>query len=171
MTPTSYLVLGMLASWGPSTPYDLKRYVAGSLGHFWSFPHAQLYSEPERLVAAGLVSERREETGRRRRTFRITRAGRTALARWLAEPTAEATEIRDLALLKLFFGEQGGPDDVARLARAQEAAHREKLATYRALDDELERQGIHSCARRTLQLGLAYEKTVVAFWRGVAEDA
>jgi len=48
---------------GPSTPYDLKRFVQLSVGNFWPFPHTQLYAEPARLAEAGLL----EETGRRRR--------------------------------------------------------------------------------------------------------
>jgi DNA-binding PadR family transcriptional regulator len=34
LTPTSYLVLGLLAREGPSTPYDLKRQVSATIGHF-----------------------------------------------------------------------------------------------------------------------------------------
>ena len=73
--PTSYVVLGSIAVRGPSTSYDLKRFVELTLGHFWSFPHSQLYAEPDRLARAGLLTEEREEGGRRRRT---TRSPRTA---------------------------------------------------------------------------------------------
>ena len=54
LTPTSYLVLGLLAREGPSTPYDLEQHVRATLGNFWSFPHTLLYSEPPRLAALGL---------------------------------------------------------------------------------------------------------------------
>ena len=60
LTPTSYLVLGLLAREGPSTPYDLEQHVRATLGNFWSFPHTLLYTEPPRLAALGLVSETRE---------------------------------------------------------------------------------------------------------------
>ena len=53
LTPTSYVVLGLVAQAGEATPYDLKRKVAQSVGFVWSFPHAQLYTEPERLTRAG----------------------------------------------------------------------------------------------------------------------
>ena len=68
--PVSYLVLGIVALRGPSTPYDLKRFVQLSIGHFWPFPHTQLYAEPARLADAGLLEEMREESGRRRRHSR-----------------------------------------------------------------------------------------------------
>src|SRR5262245_43476987 len=101
--PTSYLILGLISYRGPSTSYQLKRAVNRSIGYFWPFPHTQLYEEPERLTRAGLLTEQREEEGRRRRTYAITEAGRTALTAWLHEPTTEVTQLRDLAVLKLFF--------------------------------------------------------------------
>jgi PadR family transcriptional regulator, regulatory protein AphA len=67
LTPASYIVLGLLNQAGEATPYDLKRMVAASIGNFWSLQHAQLYTEPERLAAAGLLTEKREEGGRRRK--------------------------------------------------------------------------------------------------------
>jgi hypothetical protein len=45
LTSTSYLVLGLIEREGPSTPYELKRHVAATIGHFWSFPHAPWGSE------------------------------------------------------------------------------------------------------------------------------
>src|SRR6185369_5111678 len=79
LTPTSYLVLGLLAREGPSTPYELERHVRATLGNFWSFPHTLLYSEPPRLARFGLVEEVRETAGRRRRIFATTEAGQAAL--------------------------------------------------------------------------------------------
>ena len=67
LTPTSYIVLGLLeAADGEATPYDLKQAVAASVGNFWSIPHSQLYAEPERLARAGYLTEERETHGRRR---------------------------------------------------------------------------------------------------------
>ena len=122
--PVSYLVLGIIAMRGPSTPYDLKRMVQLSVGNFWPFPHTQLYDEPKRLAEAGLLEETREETGRRRRHYAITDAGRRRLAEWLTEPVSTPTEYRDLGLLKLFFAELAEPGDVLALAHEQAAAQR-----------------------------------------------
>lgn len=169
LTPTSYLVLGLLGSFGPSTSYDLEQLVAGSVGAFWSFPRSQLYSEPARLVAAGLVDEQREQTGRRRRTLTLTDDGRRALQDWLATPEGALTEIRDLGLLKLFFGgAAGSPADVAASARAQAASHRRQLAVYEELSAH---EGMERHQQATLRLGTAYEQAAIAFWDQVAVDA
>lgn len=139
LTPTSYLVLGLLAREGPSSPYDLTRRVNATLGHVWSFPHTLLYTEPPRLVDLGLVTERREQHGRRRRLFTITDGGLMALRAWLARPSSEPTELRDLGLLQLFFSDLGSPEDRARIAAQEVALHRARLAEYEE-DHRLERR-------------------------------
>ena len=163
LTPTSYIVLGLLEIAGESTPYDLKQMVAISLGNFWSLQHAQLYTEPERLTAAGLLSERREESGRRRKHYRVTERGREALRVWLAEPTRELTELRDLALLKVFFG-----SDPQAMAAAQLPAHEAKLAGYEELRESAADAGavesIPEGPRISLRAGIEAERLWVEFW-------
>jgi DNA-binding PadR family transcriptional regulator/predicted enzyme related to lactoylglutathione lyase len=169
LSPTSYVVLGLLATQGPSTPYEMEQLVDVSLGHFWSFPHSQLYSEPARLAERGLVEESREEGGRRRRTFTITATGRAALQDWLGEEgTPAGTEIRDLGLLRLFFGAAARDEgDVAANARAQAQSHREKLAVY----DDLVQVVDEPHVAATLRLGTAYERAALAFWERLGGQA
>ena len=168
LTPVSYLVLGLVARHGAATPYDLKGDVARSIGHFWSFPHSQLYAEPERLARAGLLEEHREAGGRRRRTYRMTASGRAALREWLRDPTPEPTQIRDLGLLKLFFADTLSADEVAELARAQEALHLERLDHYEAVDSRLAGRPEVAFAHATLRMGILCERAFVRFWSGVA---
>ena len=69
--------------------------------------------------------EQRERGGRRRKLYAITDRGREALRLWRAEPTGEIAELRDQAILKLFFGA-----DPAGLGPPQIEAHCAKLAEY-----------------------------------------
>jgi DNA-binding PadR family transcriptional regulator len=179
LTPTSYLVLGLLAREGPSTPYELERHVRATLGNFWSFPHTLLYSEPPRLASFGLVDEVRETTGRRRRVFATTPAGEAALRAWLDRPSNEPTELRDPGLLQLFFGDLAPAESRLRLAEQQLAIHRAKLAAYQQ-DQRLEgRAGLSDRGQRTVEhwrgetlpMGVAYESGAVSFWANVAERA
>jgi DNA-binding PadR family transcriptional regulator len=163
LTPTSFIVLGLLEAAGEATPYELKQVVAASLGDFWSIQHAQLYSEPERLAEAGYLSERREEGGRRRRHYKVTAAGRGALRSWLEEPTGELTELRDPGLLKLFFGA-----DPKTLAEAQLPVHQRKLAEYEGLLAEMG-AGAPAGIRLSLESGIGHEREWVRFWSKLAE--
>lgn len=175
LTPTSYLVLGLLAREGPSTPYELERHVRATLGNFWSFPHTLLYSEPPRLAVMGLLTETREAGGRRRRIFTITSAGDAALEAWLDQPSGAPTELRDPGLLQLFFADLASAEARLRLAEQQLAIHRAKLATYQE-DERLElrplRRGrgeltVERWRGETLKMGLLYEAAAVAFWEGI----
>ncbi|PVZ14635.1 PadR family transcriptional regulator [Actinomycetospora cinnamomea] len=170
LSPTSYVVLGTIALRGPSTSYDLKRAVGRSIGYFWHFPHAQLYSEPQRLAELGLLEAETETEGRRRRTYRLTEEGRAELKAWLAEPTPEHFQMRDIAELKLFFNEVGEPGDVARLAREQVAAHRERIAVYE--DMQARYADLDAVAKRmiTLRLGLEMEHAALRFWSSLLDE-
>lgn len=151
-------MLGLLENAGPSTPYTLKQGVAGSVGNFWSVPHSQLYAEPARLAAAGYVTEEQEATGRRRRTYSITAKGRAALREWVSRAEMPTPEIRDPALLKLFFG-----GDPAVLAAAESERHAAKLEEYRALHEVLPDGG----PKRTLEAGIAYAEAMIAYWESI----
>src|ERR1700759_5860484 len=122
LTETSYIVLGLLEQGEPATPYDLKRIAQVSTSNFWSVPHTQIYTECARLAAEGLLDERQEQTGRRRRVYRLTKRGREALQTWRDEPATDLYELRDAATLKLFFG-----GDAMKLAKSQLEAHKRRL--------------------------------------------
>jgi DNA-binding PadR family transcriptional regulator len=158
LSPNSYIVLGLLDQ-APGTPYDLKARVAATVGDFWSVQHAQLYTETARLAQEGYLDERREETGRHRRIYSITEAGRKALRHWLAGPVHELAELRDLALLKVFFGA-----DPEMIAAGQVDAHRARLARYEELSRALRDADVSEGMRLSLRVGLMHEREFVAFW-------
>jgi DNA-binding PadR family transcriptional regulator len=159
LTPISYIVLGLLDQ-APGTPYDLKTRVASGLGNFWSVQHAQLYTETERLAAEGLLSESREQEGRRRKTYEITESGKLALDEWLATPAQGIPELREPSMLKIYFGA-----DPATVAPEQLEAHRKKLAEYEEMQEEYKR--LDSFPRGmllTLEAGIGHEREFVRYW-------
>jgi PadR family transcriptional regulator AphA len=157
LTTASYLVLGMVEMIEPVTPYELKAFAAQSVTNFWSLPHTQIYTQCDRLLDDGYLSEKREKTGRRRRSFSITREGRKALKVWREEPADAPIELRDLSLLKLFFGA-----DPAALAAEQLASHEAKLEEYLAI----RKAGVaNGGVGRALDAGIAHEREFVKFWR------
>lgn len=166
LTPTSYIVLGLIEHRGEATPYELKQAVADGIGDFWSVQHAQLYAEPDRLAGAGYLTQTREQSGRRRKFYRLAPPGRQALRSWLAAPTGELPELRDVALLKLYFGARP-----PRLAEAQIAAHRERLAGYERLWQQAADE-LPAGAMAALEAGVAHERAWVWFWsaQASAED-
>ena len=160
LSPTSYVVLGLVDHLGTASPYDLKRAAAAGVGHFWSLPHTQLYSEPARLAEAGYLDERREIKGRRRRLYELTERGRRALYEWRSTPTDALYELRDAGLLRLFFGADPG-----MLAATQLEAHRENLRHLEQLDASDAPEGI----RLALEAGIGHAREYVRFWSELAQ--
>jgi PadR family transcriptional regulator, regulatory protein AphA len=160
LTPTSYVVLGLIEQMQPASPYDLKRAVSMGVGQFWSLPHTQLYAECARLAEAGLLSERREEDGRRRRIYRLTKSGEEALDLWRSESTSDLYELRDAGLLKLFFGA-----DAKKLAPQQLEAHEEKLREYEAQLDECLAMKAPEGVIHAIEAGIGHEREYVRFWK------
>jgi len=161
LTETSYIVLGLIEQIGPATPYDLKRMAQLSTVNFWSVPHTQLYTECARLANEGLLSEHREEAGRRRRVYRLTPGGRRALERWRSEPSGELEEVRDVSILKLFFG-----GDPAELAATQLEAHRRQLKACEEMHAKLSvgEQDVPRGWLLALEAGIGHEREFIRFW-------
>lgn len=126
-----------------------------SLFHFWTIPHTQIYSESARLAEIGLLEEQQEQTGRRRRTYCLTPAGRAELDRWRQDPHTEPRELRDPALLKLFCGA-----DPAMLAHRQAERHKQVLQQYLQLRENDMSDG----ARHALEAGISQEREYTRFW-------
>ncbi|HEX9374671.1 MAG TPA: helix-turn-helix transcriptional regulator [Actinomycetota bacterium] len=140
--PIHHAVLGMLAE-GPSYGYELKSSFEIAVGPQWGELNiGHLYQVLDRLVRDGLVT-RREVVQRDRPdkvVYRLTRAGRIELGRWLSEPIARRGGYRDDFFLKLFVASRLGPDHVGEAARVQREAYLAELSTLADLKREHRRE-------------------------------
>ncbi len=127
----TYAVLGMLARWGPRSGYDVKRHFDESLGYVWSATHSQIYKELRRLADLGWAEMEREEQESRpdRKVYRVTPAGREALAQWLSQP-ADMLQLHDELMLKMAFGALAPPGALAEVLRAGIVDHEQRLFQF-----------------------------------------
>jgi PadR family transcriptional regulator AphA len=133
LSNTAYVILGMLRS-GERSGYEIKQAVDGSTRFFWAASYGQIYPQLKQLSHAGLIEGTDAPRGGRKRTvYRLTPAGRSELRRWLADP-AEAFELRDEGLLKLFFSGAGTPGDAAGSVADKRRYHADKLDRLRELE-------------------------------------
>lgn len=158
LTTASHIVLGLVEFAQPASPYELKELAARSVASFWALPHTQIYAQVDRLLDAGLISEKREETGRRRRELSITPAGRKALDKWRAEQPAEHYELRDESVLKIFFGA-----DPLAIAEQQIPQHEERLRYYESVEEIADQ--LTEGQRLALEIGLGHEREYLRFWK------
>ena len=111
LSTTSFGILGLLAL-RPFSAYELAQQIHRGLRYMQPASERNLYAEPKRLAAAGLVRVRREQVGRRSRTiYEITPEGREALRRQLATPPAPP-QLEFEALQRLIFADQGSKQDL-----------------------------------------------------------
>jgi DNA-binding PadR family transcriptional regulator len=130
LTTTSYAVLGLLAV-QPWTAYELTQQMRRSLHYVWPKSDSLLYTEPKKLVDAGLARVTHQRRGDRTRArYRITAAGRRALTAWLdTEPAAPLFELE--AMLRVTFADQGTPEQLTRALRSAGAWADGELARAR----------------------------------------
>jgi len=166
LTGTSYALLAILKEFGESTSYEIKQALESSIQNFWPVPHTTAYEEPARLAAAGYLSARQEEGGRRRRVYSLTEKGREALARWAAEPSAAPPQLRDEVMLKVFAGAEP-----ARLVESRIAWHRAKLGELRGYLDLVRASEGFKGSERTLIAGIAYEEKMLELLESVESAA
>lgn len=166
LTGTSYAVLGLVDAWGPCTPYDLKRAIETTVVNFWPVPHTTFYVEPARLAQGGLLAVEQEETGRRRKLYSMTDAGRAALRAWVDEPTAAPPQIRDELMLKIFLGGDPRPLRDERLA-----FYRDKLAELEGYLEAVRAGGGTEGMERSLIAGTAFHRALIAMMEDLPPGA
>jgi DNA-binding PadR family transcriptional regulator len=117
LSATGAAVLGQLA-WREQSTYELVKAMGGNVRFFWPRAESHVYREVKRLTAAGLALAERGATGRRPRTvYRISAAGRTALAAWLAAPPG-GVALEHEPLLRVFIATSGRREDLLRAIAA-----------------------------------------------------
>jgi PadR family transcriptional regulator, regulatory protein AphA len=140
LNATGKVILGMLAA-RPRSGYEIKQLVDSSARFFWAASYGQIYPELKRLEEADLISGADSSQGGRQRTlYKITKAGMRAARAWIARPP-EVFEMRDEALLELFFAGSIEPARTAEIARERAAASREKAAELRSIAKAVEEAG------------------------------
>jgi PadR family transcriptional regulator AphA len=132
LTTTSYAILSLLSlrEW---SAYEMVQRMERSLRWYWPRAQSKLYEEPKKLVAAGYARTRsRPGPNGSQAMYRITPAGRRALAEWLEEPGAGPV-LEFEALLKVAFADQGSLQGL----RANLRGVLEEAAEVRAFGERL----------------------------------
>ncbi len=168
LTDQAYAVLTVIALRAPVTTYEIERTLEQIAAEFWSAPHTQVYRECTRLTDAGLVREKRETNGRRRRVYTLTRKGREVITAWVRTPTDRSLEVRDLSQFKLMASELSTTADIRRLAEAQAAAYRARLDALAAIAARYEGRPELALRFQNIAMGRAVYQAALDFWTGIA---
>lgn len=136
--PIQHAVLALLAE-GDSYGYELRAEFERAVGPQWGELNiGHLYQVLERLVRDGLVTRREVVQPRLpdRVVYRLTRAGRAELERWLGTPFVRQSGYRDDFFLKLLAASRLGRGELELVLRTQRAGYLSELAALAALRTE-----------------------------------
>jgi PadR family transcriptional regulator AphA len=163
LSQPAYVVLGMVGL-GARSGYEIKQTVENSIRFFWTISQAQIYPSLEQLERAGLIAGRDEPRGKRnRRVFEITDSGQTVLAQWLRDEQPMPFELRDIAMVKLFFADAlSNEDALALLARVRQRSE-QQIATLEHIEPaaQLVEQEGNAHPLLTLHIGIAFHRAMV----------
>jgi DNA-binding PadR family transcriptional regulator len=118
---------------GVSSGYAIKKLADRSTQNFWPISLGLIYPELKRLEDGGLLNRRSDPHGNRARSaYTITGRGEAALEAWLGSEKTMAVQIRDEAMLKLFFADAlSDPSDQRRLIGRLRDRNRQKKEALR----------------------------------------
>jgi len=133
--PIRHAVLALLEQ-GESYGYELRAQFKEAVGPPWGELNiGHLYQVLDRLVRDGLVTKRPVAQSDRpaKRVYRLTRAGRKELERWLETPYVRQGGYRDDFFLKLLAASRLGPAALQSTLRVQRQAYLGELASLTEL--------------------------------------
>jgi DNA-binding PadR family transcriptional regulator len=138
-----------------------------SLGSFWGESYGQIYPALKQMAADKLITASPAATeSKRRRRYRLTKAGRAVLKDWLALPFQNDPP-RNEFLLKLFFGKEAGIavtlGHVRNLQERNRQTRETLLAMRRMLDGDLSANPHRPYWQLTLSLGIALNEAALAW--------
>jgi DNA-binding PadR family transcriptional regulator len=138
ITATEAAILGLLGA-GPLSGYDLAKRIETGVGMFWSPARSGIYAVLPRLVERGFATRRVVAQKRRpdKHVYRITKAGREALRRWIDFGPPEPDPAHNPFLLRVYFGAETDSDVVAGHVAARRAEAVERIAVLRELEKHL----------------------------------
>ena len=165
------VILGLL-SHEELSGYEIKKRMDTALKYFWGASYGSIYPTLAGLVERGLANKREAgENKRNKIIYTITEEGRCYLKEWLRQPI-EKDELRYETLLKLFFGNEEGPEQALRHI----GAFREKimqelpylLGAEKVLKEHLDEDTTHRYYLLTVEFGIRTYRTYLE-WCDEAE--
>lgn len=168
LPPGDYVFLSFLL-YGPMSAYDVKKAMAGSVAHFWSTAHSQVYQQASRLLRDGYLKEKEQPEGRRRKVLSLTPRGRREVVRWLREPASREQLFSEM-LVKTFFAPQAGDLEATRRMLEHELEEAlVQLEDYEGLMSQIRDVEALRYPAMTLDMGIRVSRAWIEWLREALE--
>jgi len=128
--PLPHALLGLI-NYKPLTGYDLKSAFNNSINMFWDASLPQIYRTLHQMEKSGWVLSSVElQKGKpNRKVYEITGIGKEELKSWLSDPL-ELMHEKNPLMIKVFFGNQMGKEDLIRQLRMRREQYQKNLVKY-----------------------------------------
>jgi DNA-binding PadR family transcriptional regulator len=165
LSDTEYAVLGLL-TFGERSGYELDKLARRSIGYFWRPAKSKIYAILPRLVERGFAATRSVAQAPRpdKQLYRITAAGRAALAHWLDRPV-ESEPGHSVLLLKLFFGDYGDPAAMLEHVRGRRREAEQLKAELLEIEARTPKTAEDRYPALTRRYGLEYAEALIRWAR------
>lgn len=136
ISTTEGAVLGLLASSGEHSGYELAKRAEGGVAYLWTPSRSQIYKVLPRLVAAGFARMREvEQHGRPDKAlYQVTPAGLDSLRAWLEEVEERPAGGRVVFALKVFLCDFAPPGTALGHLAAYRRFLERRLDAYEELE-------------------------------------
>ena len=168
--PLSHAILGFL-DYQPMSGYDLKKLFDQSVAHFWSATQSHIYKALENLEDEGMVESQiiQQEGKPNRKQYKITKAGRTELRRWVSTPLPVEAK-REAWLIQVFFAHNITNAEIAslfenRIERLRKSLSQCQLA-QKNIDEnskKVDSKRLESLWQLTLDYGVNYFENEISW--------
>jgi len=155
-----YGFLGMLLL-APMSAYEIKKAMLGSISHFYSAAHSQVYQQANRLVRDGYVKEKEEPGGRRKRILSLTPKGKKAVLAWLRDPEADDQLYSELLVKTFFVAYASDPKRMREMLVRRREHDEQMLREYEQFLPVLEAAEENPYAAMTLDYGVRSYRTEI----------
>jgi PadR family transcriptional regulator, regulatory protein AphA len=118
----------------PRSGYDLTQWLLRVGQHFWAADHSSIYPALKHLAKEQFIDHHQEpgKKSRPRKVYRLTPAGRAALAAWVDTP-AKSPQVRDELMVKALCFHLLPKERVILQLESIRDFHQSRLAEYQQL--------------------------------------
>ena len=168
--PLSHAILGFL-DYQPMSGYDLKKFFDQSVAHFWSATQSHIYKALENLEDEGMVESQiiQQEGKPNRKQYKITKAGRAELRRWVSTPLPVEAK-REAWLIQVFFAHNITNAEIASLFENRIERLRKSLSQCRLAQKNIDENSkkvdskrLESLWQLTLDYGVNYFENEISW--------
>ena len=168
--PLSHAILGFL-DYQPMSGYDLKKFFDQSVAHFWSATQSHIYKALENLEDEGMVESQiiQQEGKPNRKQYKITKAGRAELRRWVSTPLPVEAK-REAWLIQVFFAHNITNAEIASLFENRIERLRTSLSQCRLAQKNIDENSkkvdskrLESLWQLTLDYGVNYFENEISW--------